>query len=79
MPTTFLQRLYFILWNLVDDSTHVAHGAVAEKRHRAVGDAPPRLDFRPPDAAMTQASAAQRPTTAATPARAPARRANRRR
>ena len=34
---------------------HVAHGAVAEERHRAVRDAALGLDLGPPDAAMADA------------------------
>ena len=36
---------------------HVAHGAVAEERHRAVGDLALGLDLGPPDAAMAEADA----------------------
>ncbi len=41
--------------HLVDHRTHVADGAIAEEGHRAMGDAPLGLDFRPPDAAMAKA------------------------
>ena len=36
---------------------HVAHGAVAQERHRAVRDAPLGLDLAPPDAAVADADA----------------------
>ncbi len=36
---------------------HVPDGAVAEERHRAVRDAPERLDLRPPHAAVPEADA----------------------
>ena len=39
----------------VEHRAHVADGAVAEERHRAVGDAPLGLDLRPPHAAMAEA------------------------
>ena len=44
-----------LLLHRVDHRPHVAHGAVAQKRHRAVGDLAMGLDLGPPDAAMTQA------------------------
>jgi hypothetical protein len=43
--------------NLLQHRAHVADGAVAEERHRAVRDAAMGLDLGPPDAAMAQADA----------------------
>ncbi len=50
------QRKQFALEGF-DHSAHMAHGAVAEKRHRAVGDAPHGFDLGPPDATMAEAYA----------------------
>ena len=38
-----------------EDPAHVAHGAIAQERHRAVGDAAEGLDLGPPDPAMAEA------------------------
>ena len=46
-PQLALERL--------DHRTHVPHGAVAQKRHRAVRDPAPGLDLGPPHAAMADA------------------------
>ena len=43
--------------NALEHGAHVADGAVAEERHRAVRDAPLGLDLGPPDAAMAEADA----------------------
>src|SRR5271166_3155058 len=40
----------------VDDRMHVAHGAITEKRHRAVRDATVRFDLGPPNPAVTDAN-----------------------
>ena len=38
-------------------AAHVPHRAVAEERHRAVGDAPEGLELGPPDPAVAEADA----------------------
>ncbi len=39
----------------LEHRVHVANGAIAQKRHRAVSDAPMGLDLRPPHAAVADA------------------------
>ena len=41
--------------HLGQDGAHVAHGAIAQKRHGAMGDPALGLDLGPPDAAMAEA------------------------
>src|ERR1700674_5832281 len=41
----------------IDEGIHVAHGAITQGRHRAMGHAPVRFNLGPPDAAMPDAHA----------------------
>ena len=41
----------------IDDGMHVAYGAIAEERHRAMRNAPVGFDLGPPHAAMADADA----------------------
>ena len=52
-PTRGQQRKQACL-HFRDDSPHMAHRAVAKKRHRAMRDPPPGLDLGPPDTAMAK-------------------------
>ena len=49
------QRRIKLMLELLQDRGHVADGAVAQKRHRTVGDAAQGFDFRPPHPAMADA------------------------
>ena len=51
------QRGIKIGFELLQHRRHVADGAVAQERHRAVRDAAQRFDLRPPHAAMADADA----------------------
>ena len=46
-----------IRFELVQNGAHVAHGAIPEKRHGAVGNLAVGFDFGPPAAAMAQTDA----------------------